>query len=313
MKTLQDLRDQISILEQMKNATETDVHNLHKLVFVQAFECYFINKKEESIKLFEELKAISKHETEEFTDFTPEILFFTNPKKITPKLTSSEKSNDFLTIDMNDRSMRQLQVWTKRLFDPKVGIEIKPRKWRLRTYEPSFICSEAVTFISKNGEISRTDAVDFLQRLMNRYVMRHVHDEHMIEDAYLFFAPQLSLVDIVFDPVLYEGYLLKKSGIKWTKRYTALYPKAMVLFESGPGSKAKKIIPLDGGQVVLGLPNGVVLEKNEDSSLFNLTIGLDVENFEPGNVISFSTERDDRTEWVKAFQKIPHLRVQIYD
>jgi tetratricopeptide (TPR) repeat protein len=344
-KTIQDLEKKIADLEQListkkqKNESVDDsLRNLHLLKFVQAFEYHFTGKREESRIIFKELLSVIRNmisvlvtqdndndEEPDTIDLTEEIEFFLKPVKImnqqVEKSTNESSSiEDFSRIDMNDRSLRQLHVWTKRLFDPKKGVEIKNRKWRLRTYENCFICQEAVTYISKNGDISRTDAVDFLQRIMNRYILRHVYDEHMIEDTFLFFNAQLQLIDIVFEQILVESYLMRKTGVKWVKRYAVLFPKALVLFENGPGTRLADIIHFDKGQVVLGLPNSTVTDTTREGDIdcvFNLTVGLDIvgSGGVTTNIFTFSTEKmtEPRSQWIRAFHKIPHIKVQSFD
>jgi hypothetical protein len=319
-KALQDLDNQIQQIKRISNPTISDSKNLHLLKFVQAFEFFFTDKREQSMIIFEQLFGMTKQfisnmsdiiEDDDYFDMTPEIEFFSKPVRSTSNdYSQSESNQDYLVIDMNDRSLKQLQVWARRLLDPKKGIEIKNRKWRLRTYESCFLCSEAVTFTSKNGSLSRNDAVEFLQRMMNRYLLRHVHDDHLIEDEYLFFTVQPELIDIVFDPIFVEGYLLRKSGVKWVKRYAVLYVKALVLFETGPGTRVTEVIGLDGGQVVVGLPNAVVDGKEEDSALFSLIIGLPVGG--DVNAVMFSADKQDRAAWISGFQQIPQVRVQLF-
>ena len=69
----------------------------------------------------------------------------------------------------------------------KDGIEIKARHYHLKLYKRCFVGSEAVDWLVKNLNISRTKAVAIGKRLVDKKVIHHVSDEHSFEDGFLFY------------------------------------------------------------------------------------------------------------------------------
>mmetsp|Transcript_10949 Transcript_10949/g.21139 ORF Transcript_10949/g.21139 Transcript_10949/m.21139 type:complete len:89 (-) Transcript_10949:1437-1703(-) len=63
----------------------------------------------------------------------------------------------------------------------------RDRSYRLRTYSQCFVGSEAVTFMSQKGLAkSREQALEILNKLHRLGVIRHVVNEHIVKDDYLF-------------------------------------------------------------------------------------------------------------------------------
>lgn len=66
--------------------------------------------------------------------------------------------------------------------DPNTGLEIKNRKYRLRTFENCFVGKDAVDWMKKQFGLHTEDAVALGQLLANRGVLHHVLDSHFFEN-----------------------------------------------------------------------------------------------------------------------------------
>ena len=67
------------------------------------------------------------------------------------------------------------------------GVEIKNRVYKFKIYPQCFIGSEAVDWLKKQYNISRSDAIELGQRLRDEKWLHHVCDEHDFEDGYFFY------------------------------------------------------------------------------------------------------------------------------
>ncbi|MEM9002060.1 MAG: mechanosensitive ion channel protein [Cyanobacteria bacterium P01_F01_bin.86] len=67
------------------------------------------------------------------------------------------------------------------------GIQIKERLFRLKTYRQCFVGSEAVDWLVCHLEISREEAVQIGQRLIQENWIHHVLDEQTFQDEYFFY------------------------------------------------------------------------------------------------------------------------------
>eukprot|EP01122_Echinamoeba_exundans_P016591 TRINITY_DN845_c0_g2_i1.p1 TRINITY_DN845_c0_g2~~TRINITY_DN845_c0_g2_i1.p1 ORF type:complete len:266 (+),score=34.27 TRINITY_DN845_c0_g2_i1:291-1088(+) len=72
--------------------------------------------------------------------------------------------------------------------DPSTGFDVQDRRWRFRKYPNCFVASEAVDWMQKNLGISRQEAVDIGNRLLQRDLIHHcVYGWRIFKDDYLFF------------------------------------------------------------------------------------------------------------------------------
>ena len=70
----------------------------------------------------------------------------------------------------------------------KAGLEIKDRRWRLRTYKQVFLGTDAVNFfISNNYAANVTDAVLLGSELMAQGVFQHCMRDHPFKNEPLFY------------------------------------------------------------------------------------------------------------------------------
>lgn len=71
------------------------------------------------------------------------------------------------------------------------GVQIKEREFRLKTYSQCFIGSEAVDWMVSYLDISRREAVQIGQRLIDEDWIHHVVDDQDFEDEYFFYRFRL--------------------------------------------------------------------------------------------------------------------------
>lgn len=72
--------------------------------------------------------------------------------------------------------------------DNQNGVEVKDRKYHLRTYLQCFVASEAVDWMLKNGLArTREEAITTGEKLVDESYIEHVVLPQSFKDAYLFF------------------------------------------------------------------------------------------------------------------------------
>lgn len=67
------------------------------------------------------------------------------------------------------------------------GLHIKERPFRLKTYQQCFVGSEAVDWMVSYLDVSREEAVQIGQRLINENWIHHVVDDQEFQDEYFFY------------------------------------------------------------------------------------------------------------------------------
>lgn len=67
------------------------------------------------------------------------------------------------------------------------GLQIEDRWYHLQLYPRCFVGHEAVMWISKHLQFSRTEAVELGQRLIDEKWIHHVVDEHPFREGYFFY------------------------------------------------------------------------------------------------------------------------------
>lgn len=62
------------------------------------------------------------------------------------------------------------------LKDPNIGIDIRDRRWHLKTYKKCFVGSAFVEWLLKHHKNikSKEQAIKYGQELMDRYIIHHV-------------------------------------------------------------------------------------------------------------------------------------------
>ncbi len=96
-----------------------------------------------------------------------------------PPASSSKKS----TSSSNRISIRQLAMAMR----SEGGVDIKTRRYKLKLFQRCFLGNEAVDWMVKNAKISREDAVNLGQKMIEKGILHHVLDEHQFKDEDLFY------------------------------------------------------------------------------------------------------------------------------
>lgn len=87
-------------------------------------------------------------------------------------------------IDLYDQKISKLVNDMK----GKDGIEIKDRRYYLKTYSQCFIGSEAVEWMQKKYKISQREAIKLGQNLVDKKIIHHVTDDHQFKNDFLFYT-----------------------------------------------------------------------------------------------------------------------------
>ena len=66
-------------------------------------------------------------------------------------------------------------------------LEIKDRRWKLRIFKNCFVGEEAVTWLCKRLQISRSEAIEIGQKCLEQGYFYHVLEEHYFEDGYFYY------------------------------------------------------------------------------------------------------------------------------
>merc|ERR1719242_1256054 len=81
------------------------------------------------------------------------------------------------------RDLRQKAIELKPLLD------IKTRNWRLKKYPHCFIGQEAVPILIQHGFAeTESQAISFMNQLVNLKIIEHVENAHVFKNAYLFYT-----------------------------------------------------------------------------------------------------------------------------
>jgi hypothetical protein len=94
-----------------------------------------------------------------------------------------------------------------RMRDPQQGLQLADRRWRLITYSRCFVGSEAVTWMESSLNVSREEAVQLGQRLIDAGLIHHVTYSEPFADGYFFYAFQedeesnVLNTKLIWDPV----------------------------------------------------------------------------------------------------------------
>jgi hypothetical protein len=184
---------------------------------------------------------------------------------------TEEKANEFI----------------KEIFDPKTGIEIKDRKYRLKTYPQCFVGSDLVSFIQNLTNCDRNEITKFIQKNIRErcHLVRHVVDEHEFQDEYFFYGFNKPLLDYCFSKKLYESNLLHSTSSK-KKVFGVLYEKGLVISE------------LKGGKFKFGF--------HKIDSIFQYeTLGFKiVSSFDKLSYTFLCENEEDFQEWMKSLEFI---------
>ncbi len=84
-------------------------------------------------------------------------------------------------------SGEELEALAQRMRSPEDGVRIADRRHLLQTYARCFVGREAVEWLREHEAISREEAVEVGNLMLERGLLHHVLDEHPFEDSGLFY------------------------------------------------------------------------------------------------------------------------------
>ncbi len=84
---------------------------------------------------------------------------------------------------LNRISIRQLALEMR----SEKGVEIKTRRHKLKLFQRCFLGNEAIDWIVDQTKLSREDAVNLGQKMLDKGIFHHVLDEHQFKDEGLFY------------------------------------------------------------------------------------------------------------------------------
>jgi len=109
---------------------------------------------------------------------------------------SATSGDDVIKLERKEKLLSRLRgeflgiesrPLVEKMCDPKVGVEIKDRKWRFRTYKTCFVGSEAVDWLVTQTRWSRDNCVEFCRMLMEKLIITHVCEDQPFRDGYFFY------------------------------------------------------------------------------------------------------------------------------
>lgn len=87
------------------------------------------------------------------------------------------------SADLSRISVRQLGLEMQK----DDGVSIKARRYKIKLYQRCFLGNEAVDWIVAKVKVSRTDAIQLGQKMIDKKIFHHVTDEHPFKDEPLFY------------------------------------------------------------------------------------------------------------------------------
>ena len=97
----------------------------------------------------------------------------------------NEKDNQIVLADWQELPLDDVRMQMR---DPREGVRVGDRSWRLKTFKNVFVANEAVDFLVERYPISRDGAVRLCNELQDQGWMQHVKGEHRFRDDHLFFV-----------------------------------------------------------------------------------------------------------------------------
>ena len=69
----------------------------------------------------------------------------------------------------------------------RAGVDIKERRFRLKTYPATFLGTDAVSFLIESEKVSTSEALKLGNLLIREKIFHHVCDDHLLENGKLFY------------------------------------------------------------------------------------------------------------------------------
>jgi hypothetical protein len=67
------------------------------------------------------------------------------------------------------------------------GLDIRDRRYHLNVYAKCFVGSETVDWLAQHENLSRAEAIELGQLMVEKQIIHHVSNDHDFEDGYLFY------------------------------------------------------------------------------------------------------------------------------
>jgi len=277
---LDSLREMWSGLDE--SDSKVDQEKRTALQFLLSFQYHFTNRRSEALDLLEEIQESVPAAT---------LIIEQIKEKLSLARKDSRARNSPTATSVQSLSLNDLKMWARSMIDPDSGVEIKNRSYRFKTYESCFIGQDLVTWICERGSISRSEAVDLGQSLLDRYFMRHVAGDHDFKDQFLFYRFYTDILEICFSPIVREGDIFSKlSGNKFQKYWGVVFVNGIVLFDNKKSGIPKEIVSF-------GAKRMMITAESIDSKVFAI--------HRDGFVLGFfkATSPDQLQEWLDAINK----------
>ncbi len=97
----------------------------------------------------------------------------------------NEQDNQIVLVDWTELPLDDVRAQMR---DPRDGVRVGDRSWRLKTYKNVFVANEAVDYLVERYPISRDGAVKLCNELQDQGWLQHVKGEHRFRDDHLFFV-----------------------------------------------------------------------------------------------------------------------------
>mmetsp|Transcript_8966 Transcript_8966/g.13291 ORF Transcript_8966/g.13291 Transcript_8966/m.13291 type:complete len:536 (-) Transcript_8966:1950-3557(-) len=233
------------------------------LTFLLAFQYYFIKKYDESEKLFQKSLTVYPYESKLFLDIL---------SKRAP------------VLDVNNITDEAVAYYGPMLMNK---IEIKNRKYRLKTYNDCFIGSDMVEVMTKIAKITPEEALIFCDELFKRHAFNHVANDHGMKDAYLFYRVQKLSIPYCFSKKLMEGEITLIRIDNNNAYHSVLFETGMCIFEKEDKPSIDSY-DFQSGKLA------IKLSETDDQSFMVLKNDYTI----------LEIRVDNRDAWVKAFNEI---------
>ncbi len=97
----------------------------------------------------------------------------------------NENDKQIVLVDWQELPLDDVRAQMR---EPRDGVRVGDRSWRLKTYKNVFVGNEAVDYLVERYPLSREGATQLCQELQDQGWLQHVKNEHRFRDDHLFFV-----------------------------------------------------------------------------------------------------------------------------
>ncbi len=115
--------------------------------------------------------------------YKSDIVATSSPVQQAANTHSSHNTDHKSKTSLNRISIRQLALEMR----SEQGVDIKTRRYKLKLFQRCFLGNEAIDWIVDKTKLSREDAVNVGQKMIDKGIFHHVLDEHQFKDEALFY------------------------------------------------------------------------------------------------------------------------------